>query len=816
MFVEGMHKYWVPEREPTPDFELPGLSGFRYRQDYYATLTDLYVHNHIAVLQAWAKTHDMRFRSQVAFGNSFDVMRSAREITRRGGLADDESLNAGDLPPFDLSVRDWHFAFDHYRSIAGGAHQGGETQIGSELGAVFVRELMISLPEYKRAMDKQWAAGLTRPLIHGMTHQAQGATWPGTDRFAGLVSDSWNHRTFPQWAMWKPLADYWARGAMVLEHGHPRTDVAVYRNGFVTTAATIVGELPEIINYQAADVPQALRDAANDQVAARNAPRPSRFFDTDALEQAGFTVEYVDPVGLAEPQARGEGVLYPNGPAYRAVVIDERAIPGATAAALDRASAAGLRVVFVGELPNRGTSARDAAEEDQIVKRSVRRILGRKTARQVRSQGDVAEALRDLAVRPAAEWSRPIRVYSQRRETDHATYYYVWNPADEAVRFSADFLAAGVPSRLDLWTGEITREAVYRDLGDRVRVPLALGPGEATVIAFRKLAERRAHVVSAPADDIVARGDEVEVRSREGGTVALQLSDGSLREVRVPAPPSGTLPVANWSLHVDEVGPEGNRAQDVVLVGGLRDWREIPQIADSSGTGTYTATVNLTPDWTAAQRGALLDLGRIEGAAQVFVNDRLATPDVLPREPVDVSALLKPGDNKIRVVLTTTLKNRAVARLPIVLLSRPAFASQPGTQPYGLIGPVQLIPYGRTSTTLPLLRGAGSTQRLPRLKLNFSRPGGAANRFDRSRTMTIRAIARAGAVREVSAVLSRRVGRRLTVVGRTRKPITVRRTRTLIPIRLTKRLTRGTYILILTGRNPDGRRGRASAILRLK
>src|SRR3954453_23734874 len=108
MFVEGEHKYWVPESEPTPDFELPDGSGFRYRHDYYETETDLYIDEHLKEISAWAKRHGMRFRSQVAYGNSFDVTRSARELARDGGLVDDESLNAGDIKPVGLGSRDWH------------------------------------------------------------------------------------------------------------------------------------------------------------------------------------------------------------------------------------------------------------------------------------------------------------------------------------------------------------------------------------------------------------------------------------------------------------------------------------------------------------------------------------------------------------------------------------------------------------------------------------------------------------------------------------------------------------------------------------
>lgn len=674
MFVQGMHQFRVPDRERTPDFDLPGENGLRYRHDYYETLTDLYVDNHLDVLGTWAKTHGMRLRAQVAYGNSFEVVRSAREITRRGGLADDESIGAGDDYPFDRTNVDWRFALHHYRTVAGGAHQGGENQIGSELGAAFVRELMMSLDEYKRVMDKAWAAGLTLPLVHGYSPPTQGATWPGASRFAGLVSDSWNHRTFPQWAMWKPLADYWGRGALVLHQGRARTDVAIYRDGFVTTAARI----------------------------PRSPPPRRTFFNTVELERAGFTVEYVDPVGLREPQARGRGVLYPKGPAYRVVVIDERWMPGATAAALDRASRRGLRIVVVGSPPRRANGAAEAPAQDARVRAAFRRIVRRDTTLRVGAQGEVLEALRRLKLRPAAAWLRGLPVYSQHREVGKTDFFYLWNSANTSTRFTGSFRASGSPSRLDLWTGAIDPVGVYRSAGRRIRVPLVLGPGETAVLAFLPEPRSRPHVTNASGGEVVLRDDDLEVRSREGGTSSLRLSDGSTRKIRLPAVP-GPIALTDWHLQVDAVGPAGMSQHDVALE-RLRDWRAIAQIATESGTGIYTTKVTLPNNWTAAHRGTVLDLGRMAGAVQAYVNGRLATPDIHPREPIDISALLRPGDNDVRVVLTTTLKNRAMAALSVVLESRFAFPSRPGPQAYGLLGPVRLIPYGRRATRLSRLR----------------------------------------------------------------------------------------------------------------
>jgi hypothetical protein len=98
-----------------------------------------------------------------------------------------------------------------------------------------------------------------------------------------------------------------------------------------------------------------------------------------------------------------------------------------------------------------------------------------------------------------------------------------------------------------------------------------------------------------------------------------------------------------------------------------------------------------------------LSLGRVEGAAQVYVNHRLADPEITPRGEIEIGRLLHPGSNIVEVVLTTTLKNRAVSLLPLATLSRPVLAATPGTQPYGLFGPVRLQPYGRATFTLPRL-----------------------------------------------------------------------------------------------------------------
>jgi hypothetical protein len=58
----------------------------------------------------------------------------------------------------------------------------------------------------------------------------------------------------------------------------------------------------------------------------------------------------------------------------------------------------------------------------------------------------------------------------------------------------------------------------------------------------------------------------------------------------------------------------------------------------------------------------------------------------LPLRRFDVGPFLRRGHNTIEVELTTTFKNR------LVDIGSP-WADDAETQPYGLLGPVRLVPY---------------------------------------------------------------------------------------------------------------------------
>lgn len=666
-----------PENMPNADFEFPDSIGERVRHDYIETLSEMFQENHLAGLHRWARSHGMNLRAQ-PYGSVMNGTAAARSLAAAGGGADIESLGAGD--PAEPGTAAARRAFDMYRLGSSGVEQGGGNDVGSELGATFTRNYATSLSEYKALMDKEWAAGVTTPIIHGFANQEPNATWPGTDYMFGAVAQSWNHRNFPEWAMWRNLTDYWARGAWVLRSGEPRQDVVVYH-----------------------DHPHA---AGTDTV-----------FDSQRLEEVGYTFGFVDDEGLSDKRASGDGVLYPNGPSYRAVVIDtEGAMSGEAAQALARYSAKGLAVVVVGNAPERGMSNSRPRAEDRKVRAAFKRILDAPRTRIVDDPAAIAPALARVGVRPAASPSEPSPLLTRQRRTAGVDYWYLWNGGKTPIEHDVSFASSGIPKSIDLWSGDVEPVAEFQRRGNRTTLPVSLQPGETRVVAFDRRAREKLHVVHTNADAVTYNGSSIEVQDWVGGrSRTVELSDGRRRVVRFGELPQPLVP-ATWDLHVRRSAPQADPAGQHYELTELRDWRQIPGLELASGAGTYTASVSVPRSWLSATRGVELDLGTVWGTVEVVVNGRRVTTAATPHQPYDAAWLeapattpraditrwLRPGRNTIRVVLTTTLRNAVIGAIADGIINAGA-AGQ--TQPYGLGGPVQLRPYARSWIAAPSRSG---------------------------------------------------------------------------------------------------------------
>jgi hypothetical protein len=627
LFAHGMCRYWVPNEEPIPDFELDTGMGARVRSDYYRLLTDLYISDHLLVLQDWSAGHGLRHKAQVAYGQCLEPIRSNREFVRAGGRAEGESLNSGDRAPMNRADATWRFALDWQRSVVGGAHQGGAVRISTELGAQFRAAYALTLGDLQQMLAKEWAAGITKPFVHGVATQEPGTAWPTQTRFSNIVSDSWNDEHFPEWANWLPLTEYWARGTVVLETGVARTDIAIYRDGFLTTAA------------------RGVLDAAEDATA------PRQLADTESLELAGFSVQFVDPVGLAESGSVGDdGTLFPDGPAYRGLILDERMLPPEAAEAIAIAAERGERIVIVGEPPSSDSGFSNGRNGDERVRAAMERTLAQPSTAQVGVMSWAADAFGRLGLVPrVAVGGTPL--LSQWREAGSTRYVLVYNTHSEPVSADLSLEGVGRVRELDLASGHILAAQHATAAGRTVlptRVP-ALGV---------RVFELDLSAAPAPLAD-EPRGVQVEVE------------------------------IEGWRLEVVSEEADGPRTIELDGV-GPGDWREVRGLENVSGTGRYTARVAIA-DERLAGLPAVIDLGRLAGSAVVRVGGRIFGPAYVDDTVLSLGDSLQNGA-EIEIEVRTALRNAVIAR------GISPHITSDSSQPHGLIGPVKILVQQRSGS----------------------------------------------------------------------------------------------------------------------
>ena len=413
-------------------------------------------------------------------------------------------------------------------------------------------------------------------------------------------------------------------------------------------------------------------------------------FASTCLQDAGFTYDFVDPESLASKAARAvKGRLFGDGPAYRALVIDNQTtMPEDTADAIVKAARGGVTVVVVGDPPSKTPGLKDAAKQDAAVAKDMARLLSLKNVVQVASADDVATALGSLGTTPSASFGDPSPLLTVHRAANHdEDIWWVFNPTGSDVTATGRFATAGVPYQLDLWNGTTQLSGNWRVSHGQVEMPITLPAHATTAFTFKRQCAPL-HVTATDAQEALYRGHDLVVRDTRGGTRWVTLSRGKTVRVdlgTVPAP----IAVDAWHLDVDETSPTGHTAHSIDLT-GLQDWRDIPELQSAVGTSTYTATVNVAAELLTADRDVLLDVGTVAGAMQVSVNGALVTNQTTPGGRWSVKTLLHAGDNTISVRLDTSLLNRMAQIQPFSFMI--IFHQFLLPQASGLIGPVQLIP----------------------------------------------------------------------------------------------------------------------------
>jgi hypothetical protein len=405
-------------------------------------------------------------------------------------------------------------------------------------------------------------------------------------------------------------------------------------------------------------------------------------------------------------------VLYPDGPRYRALVLDRQTtMPLATAKKTLAIAQSGVPVVILGNAP---TVALDAPDDPQqsielagvmpALKQSpnVVQVPGSDAS----VQASLPAVLRGLGIEPLTKPAEPTTLHTITREDGDTTFHFLFNASPtQTVQTTLSLSGSGRPYLLDSWTGQVTAVPVYQRQQSGLSVPVTLKPEETAILAITTDeaslgATPISSALSSSTGRIVAKGGQATIRTTQPGIVTSITQAGDRVSTLVPGAPAAFSP-RDWKLDIASYERPATGTVSVVkhlpsitlpsVSGNLPSWQSIAapvDLRDVSGQGTYSTSFELPQSWDDSM-GAYLDLGTNGHAYGVTVNGTAVDGEDQVDARIDLGGMLHAGINSLTIRVSTTLRNAVLAQAP----NRGGLPAGTQKQGYGLTGPVIITPY---------------------------------------------------------------------------------------------------------------------------
>lgn len=586
---------------------------------------------------SWCERHGVKSRIQ-PYGFVTDNLAGA-------GASDipEMEITAGEkdaVPWFDTRIGPREY-------VASGAHLYGRRVVSVEAYTyLHWEQARETMEELKISGDIFLRAGANKFYNSGFTATPEREFVPSR-RFTAEVMVS---PDVSWWRYYHLLSSYVARCSAVLRQGSPAADIAVYS---------------PLANQWAIDV--------------FNARRWTRSFEWGMLGKLllanGYNFDLINDDVLQRHSRFDRDVLRVRDLEYRILIVpNTAALPVESMRRIAEFARQGGVVVALEQTPSASTGMLEHAVRDAEVKRLSSEMFQEPPNERragVRSYGQgetyyLKKAMYrtdplDLRASAMDPFLNSLRkhvtpdvginfVAESRRENDGllfchrkvegADVYFLTNVQNQPLDSRIAFRVTGkAPEQWDPYDGQVAPLYEYDDDGRTTTLPIRLAPYESTLLVFAA-GPQRAHVAHSGFDRILGvSGGHLEALASENGPGVSG----------IPAPweiPSG------WTLKLDGKTAPLTR---------LASWTDNPATRHFSGTGTYSADVELPASYLAPDMELRLDLGAVGDVAEVQINGQPAGVVWMRGRTLDVTKLIRPGTNRITIDVTNTLINRMSA-----------------------------------------------------------------------------------------------------------------------------------------------------------
>lgn len=607
------------------------------RRDWGMTLTELLNERFLAPMQQWSKRNRTLFRIQ-------DYGVPAATI----------SSNAfADIP--DGEGSQWKVVRAS-RWASSASHIYSRPIASSETWTWLHSPSFRATPlDVKAEADLHFLQGINQLIGHGWPYTAPGVEYPGWRFYASGVFNDKN----PWWIVMPDVAAYLQRVSFLMRQGQPANDVALYLPNDDGWARMNPGN-PDLIG--------ALREHIGTDL------MPS-------ILESGYNLDFFDDDSFSQVGRVDNGSLVLGQNKYKVVILPYvGSIPIETYRKLEEFARGGGILIATRRTPLELPGFLATQENhNQIIEISKRLFEGPSAPAHL--VADEKSELRtklnqllrpDVGLSPAA----PEVGFIHRRTRD-ADVYFVANTSNAAQHLKATFrVAAMKPEWWNPFDGSVKPAIIEAQASGETTVALDLEPYGSRVLVFSR------------------RTLPPAAAGRPTQQTPIDLSTG-------------------WRV---SFGPTGNPTQMLKLT----SWTDDEATRYFSGVATYEKDVNVPPNLI--QNGSSLKLdfgdgapipsqnlragmqawyeGPIREAAIVYINDKRAGAVWCPPYVLDLTGMLRPGQNTIRIMVGNTAMNYMAGHsLPDYRLLNLRYGERFQAQdmdkikplPSGLLGPVRLI-----------------------------------------------------------------------------------------------------------------------------
>ena len=610
----------------------------RFRQDYRKTVSDLWIDGH--------------YRASTKFLNSYGMKLVAEG--GHGGYPRVEPLKAMgvvDIPRGEF----WNGAqFWVVKEAASAAHIYGLQVVDSESFTGW-RSWQDGPLEYKRLADTAFCDGLNRITFHTFAHTPPSGGVPGNMYHAGEhfnVNATW-------WNQSGPMLNYFSRCCYLLQQGLPVGDACYYYGDAA----------PNLVATRRIGPDSKRLDGAICAHCGRPNPAPA-----DALG-TGYDYDVIDSEVIQDRlQVKDGRLVLPHGVSYEALVLPpNEEMPLPVLAKLEKLVLEGATVL--GPRPTRTPSLADSSNSDAKVREITGRLWGAVTDAPpqdkvlgkgllIPDRNRIREVLQKKGLGPDFSYTSPGTPadldYIHRR-TLNSDIYFVSNTQMAYADAECTFRVHG--RKPQFWhpdTGEITPCTGYTRVAGGMKLRVQLPPAGSVFVVF-------------------------------SGAVTADLPEPLVKAEGKPLLPHEIT--GPWEVRF----PSDRGAPESCTLDKLVSWTEMPDegIKYFSGTATYLKNFEVSEAWIKGDLRVELSLGELRNVAEVTVNGKPLGILWKPPYKVDVTDLLKPGQNELKIDITNLWANRIAGDEKLPREKRVTRITQklsvPGNHPSGLFGPVQLL-----------------------------------------------------------------------------------------------------------------------------